>query len=204
MMVFVDDKPVDLEGEALGELLFHAQQQAKADGRVIVEVRVDGQLVIGDELLRRRGDVIAGADVRLTSADPLALASETLYGLRGHLERAGQMQQEAAELLQQDDLPQAMGRIGKAIEVWQHSSPAVLQIAELVGIDCQTLEVHGQTFPELTEALMKRLTDMRDLLMSRDSVALADSLMYEWPDAVEQWRGVVDALLDRVAAKREG
>jgi len=47
MAVYLDDEAVALEGDDLGGVLASASERLKPSGRVVVEVEVDGQKLVG-------------------------------------------------------------------------------------------------------------------------------------------------------------
>ena len=43
-----------------------------------------------------------------------------------------------------------------------------------------------------------RLNELYEYLTNRDTVALADTLAYEWPDVTKRWQSVVDDLIQAI------
>ncbi|MEX0744931.1 MAG: hypothetical protein WD118_04955 [Phycisphaeraceae bacterium] len=198
MPVFLDDEQLDLPGDNLAAVLAAARDRVTGDGRVMVEVHLDGEPVPAEQLDRAESVAVEGVDVHLYSADPRELARMTLEQVRGRLGEVGGIQAEAAELLQQDQTAGAMDHVREAIEVWLQTQQAVAHTATLLDIDLDTLAVGDMTFDAITAELIERLQAVKELLAAGDGVALADTLAYEWPELVERWDRLIAALLERI------
>jgi hypothetical protein len=204
MPTFLDDQPVDLSGPDLAHVLSQAQQRAQAVGRVIVEVQVNGEALVGEELQNRGGAPVAGAELRLYTAEPRELALATLEQLGPMLADARVAQAEAADLLRRDEAAEAMKRIAQAMSVWQQSQQAVQSCTTLAGVDLSERTVEGQPIRAFTEALLNQLRGLRDQLAAGDTVALADSLEYEWPEMTDRWERLILELRGWIGEARPG
>lgn len=187
MAIYLDGRAVRLAGDDLRALLEDAQKTAGREGRVIVEVELDGRLLIGDELEKAADASIASSEVRLTSAEPRELASSTLEQVREGLAEAKRAATEAAELLQSDKRGEAMKRIARAVELWQQAQHAIDATTGLVGIKLEDRAFDGKPVAAFGEGLAKQLASLKDLLTANDTLALADSLAYEWPETIDRW-----------------
>ncbi|MEL7088654.1 MAG: hypothetical protein AAGL98_09485 [Planctomycetota bacterium] len=199
MQVYLDEQAIELPGPNLASLLDAARRRlADAEGavrRVVVEVAVDGHKLGEDQIAQRAEDDLGDQEVRLTTADPQQLAVDTLDQVRGRLAEAQEMQQEAADLLQQDQTQPALQKVGESIEAWLQVQQAVLQSAVLLGIDLDTLDIDGQPAHALTTAALERLEDIKVFIQANDTVALADALQYEWPETTSQWHRLIDEVI---------
>jgi hypothetical protein len=195
MPIYLDDEPADLSGATLDAVLDAARERASQSGRVVVEVQADGRPLLGEELEARRGAPLGSADLRLYTADPREREVTTLGLIGARLADARQAQTEAAELLQQDQPAEAMKRVGQAIEVWQEAQRAVLYSAALTGVRLEERTFDGRPFTAFTDELLTRIKGLRDLIASRDTVALADALAYEWPEVIDRWERLIVELI---------
>lgn len=203
MSTFVDDQPVDLTGDDLGSLLASARSHLAPSGRVIVDVQIDGEQLTNEQLSDQQAVKTAGREVRLYTADPQTLAVDTLRQVHGRLHEAGQMQQRAAELLQQDQTAEALQQVASAIEIWLQTQQAVQHSSELLSVDLDALTVDNQPLSELTDGLITQLKELKESLNAGDTVGLADALAYEWPQTVERWERLVNALIERIEQPTE-
>jgi len=190
--------PVDLDSGPLGEVLLAAQKRMEPQGRIIVEVLLDGRTIVGDELVDRQNEAIDDATLNLLTANPRELVIDTLGETHRMLEAAGEQQAEAADALQRDDEATALERIGEAMTIWQQTERAVSESAMIMEISLDSLRVDDMTFSELTAELISSLTHLRELLKARDTVAVADTLQYEWPAINMRWQKAIEKLMERV------
>jgi len=200
MPIYLDGKATELAGEKLGAVIDAAQKRLAGSGRVLVEIQLNGRSLVGDEIETQRDVGVAGADLKLESADPRQLAVQTLEAVRVGLDDARVAQGEAADLLQRDQPTHAMEQIGRAVEVWQQTQQAVLHTTMLLGIDLSQRQFEGKPITATTDALLANLRTLRDAIANRDLVALADSLNYEWPETTAKWDRLIAEIIKWVNA----
>lgn len=198
MAILLDDATLEVPGPRLGEALQAAQARCEGTGRMLVEVKIDGQTVPGDQLETLAEREVGEAEVRMFSADPQTLTSSILEQVGHRLEEAQTMQTEAADLLQRGESQAGLKKVGEAVEPWLQTQQAVLQSAHIMGIELSTLEVDGEPLQSAINELVTRLKELRDLVNAQDTVGLADVLQYEWPDTTEKWRSLVKTLRQRI------
>ncbi|MEM9418683.1 MAG: hypothetical protein AAGA25_06440 [Planctomycetota bacterium] len=201
MQVILDEQTVELDGPSLGELL-HAARKRLADdsGRVVVEIAIDGRRLDDQQITDRQSEDVSDLSVAFTSADPKALAVETLEQVRTRLTDAEDDQKEAADLLQRDQKQNALQKVGSSIEAWLQVQQAVLQSTVLLGINLDDLSVDGEPAHALTTQAVERLNDVKEFIQADDTVALADSLEYEWPETTAKWHTLIDELIKAINA----
>ncbi len=201
MAIYLDDQPADLAGESLADILASATEGLAVDGRVVVEVQVDGQLIGGDDLSDHENDNITDSEVRLTSANPKELAVSTLTQIREQLPQVGALHEQAAEELQADNPTEALQHIAQTIEMWMQTQEAVLGSAGVVGLGLDDVKVNGEPMSGFTEELIQQLQGLKELIISKDTVALADAMAYEWPAIVQRWDELIEVLIDEIEGK---
>ena len=195
MTIYLDDKPVELAGDNLDTLLSAAKDQLAPTGRVVVEVQIDGEVIAGNDLDQCQDAPASASELRLYSANPSSLAITTLQQIRELLEDARNAQNQAAELFQQDKQDEAMQQVVAAIGVWQQAQQVILQSVQLLNIDIESKSVDGQSVAEITNSLIEQISDLKDLLVSNDTVGLADVLAYEWPENINHWQLFITELI---------
>ena len=198
MAILLDDVAVDLPGENLSEVLEAAQRQLDASQRVIVEVQVAGQTLDSEQLEQAMGIAVADQQISLYSASPRDIATTTLAAVRDRLSEAKAIQDEAAELLQQDQAAQALEKVSSLIEIWLQTQQAVVQSATLMQIELSSLTADDQTMDAVAQDLVQKLMDLKQSIVSKDTVGLADTLSYEWPETVDRWDALVSNLIARI------
>lgn len=198
MAIFLDDEPVQLAGKNLAELIASATRHLSDDGRVVVEVMVDGSVLNAEEMSQRKDNALEDAEVRLVSADPVALSVSTLYQVRDQLPQATSLHEQAAECLQQDNPTEALKLLAEVIGVWMQTQEAVLGSAGVVGLGLDQVKVGDEPMSDFTDELIKQLQDLKELIVAGDTVALADTLAYEWPPIVDRWDALIGELIQKI------
>ena len=194
MPVCLDDQAVGLEAPNLGAVPSSARQQLEPDGRIVVEVQLDGQAINGDEIEQGHDATIGDREVRLYLADPRSLATSTLGQVRDQLVQVRAVQAEAAELLQQDEAPQALKKIFQCIKVWRQAQQAVFDTARLLQVNLSQLMIDGAPITDFTTELIENLKVLMELITNRDTVGLADALAYEWSSVVDRWDRLIEVI----------
>ncbi len=197
MPILLDDQPAQLVGDTLGQVLDAAQQRLAAQGRIVVEVRVEGQTLNGETIDRRADEACGDKLIHLTSAKPAEVAVDALAAVRTQLGEARVLQAEAADLLQRDQQADALNKVSTAIEAWLAMQQVVVQAAAMLDVDLDALEVEGQELTDSVNDLAAQLKELRELIQAGDMVGLADVLAYEWPDITDRWDAVLGALLEK-------
>jgi hypothetical protein len=197
MQVLLDDMAYDVKATTVGEAIDAAAALAEQRGRLIVDVSVDGVRLTESELSAddRRG---ATADtVRFTSAAPVELVRQIFADAADALRYADELQREAAELLQSDRHTASFDRLNEAISIWLQVREAIVKGSQLVGLDLDEIQL-PRPIHESINALNEQLEAIRGALAEHDDIALADTLLYELPEVVEEWRCVLEELQRRL------
>lgn len=197
----IDEQLVEIEATELGKVLATAQSHLQEQGRVVVEVLVDNESLVGDEIAERQNEAIDSQDIQLISAKPNELAIETLEQVDARLQESMQTQSDAAKLFREDRSADALQHVSQIIETWLKVQQAVLQCCQLTNVEFNQIRSESFTATELTERLLKQLQELKSLVETGDSTALADALELEWPDIVTQWRSVIEHLLETIRAE---
>ncbi len=201
MKIILDDKPCDVEATTVGEAIDAAASLVQERGRLIVDVSVDGAPWTETQLNSRQVDVTAEV-VRLITADPVELVRETFADAAEALSDADELQREAAHLLQSDQHPIALDKLNDAISIWLQVQAAIVTGSQLAGLALDEAAL-ARPIAESICTLNERLEGIRSALVGEDPIGLADSLLYEFPDVVEEWRSILDALRRRVESQTQ-
>lgn len=192
MRLFLDDNPCGCPADSVAQAIAAGAAIAESSGRMIVEVFVDGEQWNSDKLQDLDTHHAAG-EVRLTSADPNDLVSQTLDDAVEALSDVNELQGSAAQLIQSGQEQAAMAELKSAFALWASIQQAVSMSAELADVDLNALSIETPKSDAVTpkqsiQNLNAQLHVIRDALESGDFVALADALLYEMPPVTEQWR----------------
>ena len=204
MQLTLDQQPVEVEANQLGQMLAAMQSHVQEQGRIIIEVIVDGESIVGDEIQKRQNQTVEGKSIALISAKPDELAIQTLTEVEARLAQTLEIQQQASQWLQENRELEALQHVSTIIETWLNVQQAVLQCCQLANIDFNELRADDFNSQELTERLLGQLQELKTLIETNDSSALADVLAFEWPDTVKHWRSLIEQLIHTVRQRQQG
>ena len=190
MRVLLDEVECDVAPQSVAEAIAAGAALAQDRGRTIADVFVDGTRWTDDRLAGPES-ANAAEEVLLVTSDPAELVSQALADAAEALGDADTLQREAAELMQADQHVAAMDRLQPAIAIWQAVQQAVVKGAHLVGLDLDTIEVDGTPMKAAIDRLGERLRMIRSALAANDPVGLSDTLLYEMPEVVAEWRALL-------------
>ncbi len=199
MQILIDEVPCNMDAGTVGEAIKSASDLARDRGRLIVDVTVDGSRLTEADLTSSRRHDEAAEIIRFTSADPVEIVTHAFEDAQDALAEANELQREAAELLQSDQHTVAMDKLNEAVAIWLSVQEAIVKGAQVVGLDLDTVNVGGAPLQDMIHRLNECLKIVRRGLQDRDEIALADTLLYEFPQVVEQWRGLLRDLRARIA-----
>jgi hypothetical protein len=195
MDIYLDHDPFDTEAATLGDILQAAGERLQPTGRIVVEIRLDGEAIPEDQLDDLAARPPQGQELQLITADPIELCTMTLTQVKSALEHNRSIARHAAELLSADEPGQAMDLIRQCLTVWQQAEQAVRTSAQVAGVSLDEITIDGaEPIPDLA----RKLQQVREQLQSSDWVGLSDTLAFELDDSVNQWTQLIDALLDKI------
>lgn len=203
MRILLDDIPCDVTATTVSQAIEAAAAVANDKGRLIVEVSVDGsqwseQRLASPEAQASNADVVC-----LTSAAPAEMVRETFADAAEALGVADDLQQEAAELLQAGQHRVSMDKLQEAISIWLSVQQAIVKSAQLIGLNLDDVVVNETPLTASISRLNERLQVVRSALHENDQIGLADTLLYEFPEVVGEWRDILDDLQQRVGRRSQ-
>ena len=202
MHLLLDERPCEIEAASIGEAIAGAAALAEDRGRVIVEVTVDGDLWNEGQLTSVELCGGVAEEIRCVSADLKTLVCRTLADAADALVRADELQREAAELIQADQHPPAMERLGDALGIWLTVHEAVVKSAEALELDLDAIRVADGPLRDCIDRLKGQLQALHGALQTHDQVAISDTLLYELPEVVADWREALDAVQSHVQGEQ--
>jgi hypothetical protein len=200
MQVFLDDRPITVERDSLSAAVRAAAAAAARNGRIVVEATCAGETVSDEQLQNPGDDAWTRGDIRFVSVEPRSLIRVTLMDAADALETAKSDQLECARLIQSGELDASLAPLGGAIETWRAVREAVEKSIELLG----DAAVDAERLQALVQGLSSRLEEIRRSLAAQDWSSLADVLAYDMVEQVEQWRGLLTSMSERVRAAAGG
>ncbi len=198
MNLFVDNHKTDTglaPDAALSEVLGHFKQQAEADGRIIVGVVCDGIDVSGDEFaeaMARPGSDYTRVDLHTARPDELVRVALSTAGQL--LDASAAASTEIAEHLSCGRTHEALPRLSECCRAWAQVNEGVRNAAAMLGIDAESFRIDGQPIAKVLSVPLDQLKQIKEVIEASDFVLLSDILNYEFGDALDAWRKVIDAL----------
>ena len=182
--------------DSLQGLVDHVRR-THLNGRVVVDVAIDGQALLSDVLdARLREPLGAAGQVDLGSADPQVLVDQALRDVAARLDGAGPRHEAIATALQSGRVVEAVNAYVALVGVWQDCRRVVEECRGLIPQDLAAVEVNGRSMEAHVGVLAQRLREVRDAIEARDFVLLADLLQYEMPEVCATWAALLRGLAD--------
>lgn len=200
MPVTVDNAPLDtarLGLQSIGDVLDHVQAQ----GRVTVNVTLDGQSPDIGDLDSLRALPAEASVLIIETADPREIALDALSGMENALSLTDELHQQAADLLQRNEIQPAMRCLGGCLTTWQQAQQCITQCAALLKIDLDELQADDQPLIEIVNRFTEQLRAIREALENQDYTTLSDILTYELSETGAAWRSAITALSTDIAAR---
>jgi hypothetical protein len=200
MRILIDNQPCPITASCLGEALAAGNNIAEEQGRLIVEVHVDGTLLSDSDLQETERLKSDPNEVELKTTTALALLSETFARAAETIREAEKIQHQAADQLRSGSVVDGMRSLSIALESWMSVHEAVIKGLTLAGENPEILNVDGVLLPEASDALHGRLSDLRTAIAAEDSSAICDCLLYEFPTISAVWATLLSGLARRYHA----
>ncbi len=194
MRVLLDNDECEMAVGSVGEAVAAGAALASDRGRTVTDVLVDGTRWSDDQLASPDIEQATAAEVQLITADPGELVSETFAEAAWALSDAGKLQEEAAQLIQAGQPRDAMDKLRDAVSIWLSVQEAVTKGSQLARLDLDSVTMDGISAQLCIERLTEQLRMIRSALQANDPVGLSDTLLYEMPEVVDEWRRLLEQL----------
>jgi len=175
MKATLDGHPLSIDRPSLAAALHAGVTSAREQGRIIVEVFLDGQPVQGDALGEPSDETLDAQLVEMTSTDPTSLVRITLFDAADAMDSSQDEHAACAEMIHRGDIGAAMGALGELLSTWQAVREAIAHGGAAIGQPLSEF-ASGGTLDERTEALSKQLDDLKRAVGDDDLSTVADLL----------------------------
>ena len=196
MQVLLDGHPVRSQRESLAAAFSAGVEAAQAKGRIIVEVRFDGEPVSHETLASITDGPTTVREVRFTSAHPADTVREAFADVGATLDAIRANQTAAGEHLQAGRLDASLPHIDAAVKAWQVVRDTLVQGSALAGLDLGSL-AHPDSTSTIDQAatdLARHLRAINDSLRKKDLVETADLLLYDLNEQAQHWRTMLEGV----------
>jgi hypothetical protein len=204
--IYLDDNPVaDFEAttKTVEQVLREVQARCQQEGRIVVAFRCDGVEVLANDMANALAKPAAEvARLEVYTGTQVQLVAEAMDQAARALEAADQERHRVASLLIEGRVSEGVELLGECVAVLQQIHEAVGKSLDMLDVDAATMEIGGRSIAETFERPKDMLVQIKEALLSKDHVLLADILQYEFDDVAAQWRLVVNDIR-RYALDRE-
>lgn len=201
MTITVDQtlcQPDLLADATLGDAMAWLQESIATSGKVVIKVEMDGQTLQGPALQTARSWPIRQRVIAFSTADERTLARTTIGKLAALIEYLHGQHVDTAQLLEQNQTPKALAKLGEIISAWSQIHTAYSNMITMLRLDLKKLPVRQLTADQVLANFASQLVSMQQALQNQDMVMLADILQYEMDGAIETWVSLLEATMDRL------
>ena len=204
MQVLLDSDPCEMKAQTVGEAIAAAATLAQTRGRLIIDVIVDGLRWSEQQLDSAQQNDATAETIEFITAEPKELVLQTFEDAAEALTDADALQKEAAELLQADQSIICMDKLAEALSIWLTVQQAIVKGSQVVELQLDSISVNKIPITESIARLNENLQLLRSALQQDDQVAVADALLYEFPDIINEWRTILEHLQSLVERDMAG
>jgi len=207
MRVYLDDEPLELEGETLTAAVVAGKRAADARGRMIIEVWADGEPASSADLESPPDLEPYAGEVRFVSVEPAGLVAAAMDEAAENLERVREPQREAAAALSRGEASSAMQDVGVCLQAWESVRKAVQDGCSVLGrspAELMPTEASAEACATAIEDLLTTLREVQRSVKEQDVASLADAMAYDLDELAETWSGLLGEMSAGVRAVKTG
>lgn len=216
MTIFLDDRPFELSttpaadgpndssgsagpggsaGSTLGDLVTAVKAQLASRNTLLVGIDCDGLDVTGEGFdLSLDKPLTDYARIDLRSADSGHLVRDALDHLRDALQDAPEQAAAIADQITAGQTQDALHRLGQCCGFWLDVQQGIQNALALQVEDLDQLEIDGQPLPKMVSRPLEVLREIKEAIIAKDFVLLADVLTYEMPEIYDIWLKIINTI----------
>ena len=199
MRVMLDDQTCPTTATTIGEAVAAAANQAEKDGRLVVEIRVDGTTLSDQDLQTPDRLQAVAEEVQLITTTIGTLLRDTFLHAAEALVDADATQRSAAELVQSGQTADGMRALLSALETWGGIRDAVVKGLALAEVSPDDVVIGDQRLPDAISGLQDRLGALKSAMVAEDISATCDCLLYDLPQSTRECSVILAGLAQRFA-----
>ncbi len=198
MAIYLDGQAVETDAPLLADVLEALRLHLQPLQRVISEVKLNGNILYGQELIDLRGAELEGVTLEVKSDSPIHLVVETLVAVREGLPRAYEEQQAAILEIHQGQIDAGLVRAAKTMGYWDHVLGALSLSVDMLKIEPRNVIFLSRDLTLWADELRRALGDLQDALEKKETRKVQTLLGGQWPDLTESWGRLLDYLAHEV------
>ncbi|MEY3022997.1 MAG: hypothetical protein RIS86_2195 [Planctomycetota bacterium] len=199
MRITLDDFETTLQARTVGAALEEAAGIVGRNGRMIVEVEVDGAAWTEEDLANPEFASRPAGELRIGTAHPAELLRDTFAHAAEAVLNAEEIQRNAAKLLQANRTREGFDGLLQALAIWGSAQTAVSRGLELGVLSRESVGARGIDLDGAIAALDARLRTLRDAMAAADQTAVSDCLLYEFPETSRRFAKLLADLAGEAA-----
>lgn len=193
------------EGVTFRDVFEKVRRETAARRRIVVAYSLNGEPLTEERRDALADQVPAGnALLEVRTADPYGMASQTLSGLRGHLDNMERSLGEASGQYGSGQYARALEKFEEGLHGWEILIRAVRDVGQLIAADFFRLSALGEPIDLSLRRLQAALLRFETALETKDVPRLHDLAREELLPHLSRWRGVVGVLEEQVARGAAG
>lgn len=193
MNIWIDEHQIT-DAPDLDTALEQARVHAESQGRLIVDILVDGEPATDAFFDEDSASLPPINELRFTTANTTDMVNETLQTTVESIELLKADQAAGVQQLREGNIADSMESMRAIMEGWQAIRDIVDQIAQITNIDIFKLQAGDKTGSELVESLSKSLAEVRETLNTEDWSSLGDIIEYDLTELADQWSTLLEAM----------
>jgi urease gamma subunit len=200
MRILLDQTVTNLAADSVADGLRKAAALASENGRLIVEVEVDGILWSEEDLAASDAAARSAGELKLQTAHAADLLVDTFVQAAEAVVGVEEIQCEAAKLMQANRTKDGLNQLLEALTVWGAVQTGLSRGLALGVLSRESLAAHGIDVEGPVATLEAKLRDLRQAIIDQDETAMSDCLLYEFPPVAKQIASMLRALAREAAA----
>lgn len=200
MKATLDGTSIQVDPPTLAAAIAAGAKAAESQGRIIVEVKADGEALSSDALSNPGGLAGACEDVVMISADPKALVRVSLLDGVEALATLKPLHAAVVDALATGNLQLALDQLREVLNTWQALQNLLEHSRALLGVDLGQVPLpEGEPgFDARAVEFVSFTRAIRDAVMNQDWSALSDTVGYDLDAAADSWSVLLRALAEHV------
>jgi len=198
MQMILDSREITIDAVTIGDAIEFGAREAERSGRCIAEVYVDGSPFTHEQIASDAACLLPAREVRLVTALAADLIDEALHNAAAAVDHIAEVQREAAEFIECDQMVDAMSMMREAVDAWLAVQETAMTAAAYAGLDLETFVTEEIDGAVVIARLRDHLSQITQSLRNRDTIMLSDILLYEFPQTISDWKRLLIVMSERL------
>ena len=179
----------------IGDVIKSVGAQEGAEGRIIVRIALDGNLLAQDKRASVFEESVGSyGEMKLITALPHELCIATIDEVKKHLPSLTAASKDIIDFIAKSDVAKTAEMIGPYFELWGIIIESVSKIAVLMRIDLGEVTTGDVTLSDFCTSLVGLLVDAKSTLAAKDMTGFSDVVEYELMGKIGDLEGLLDSL----------